>query len=159
LRHSTALAQPQADTFSVRIHGQGGHAGFPHKTVDPIAVSAQAISNLQHIVSRNTSPLDSIVVSVTRIAGGTADNIIPGTVEFGGAARSYRQEARERTREPIARVLNGVTAAHRATYELDYVDGYESVVNDPHLAAIVRETFTRTALRFLADGAEAGKGA
>ena len=128
-----------ADTFSVRIHGQGGHAAFPHKTVDPIAVSAQAITNLQHIVARNTSPLDSIVVSVTRIAGGTADNIIPETIEFGGTVRSYRQEAREHTRETIARVLNGVTAAHAATYELDYVDGYAPVVNDPHIAAIVRE--------------------
>lgn len=128
-----------ADTFSVRIHGQGGHAAFPHRTVDPIAVSAQAIANMQHIVARNTSPLDSIVVSVTRIAGGTADNIIPETIEFGGTVRSYRQEAREHTRETIARVLNGVTAAHAATYELDYVDGYAPVVNDPHMAAIVRE--------------------
>jgi amidohydrolase len=48
---------PSADTFSVTIQGRGGHAAFPHKSVDPIAVSAQAITNLQHIVSRNTSPL------------------------------------------------------------------------------------------------------
>jgi len=128
-----------ADTFSVRIRGQGGHAAFPHMTVDPIAVSAQAITNLQHIVARNTSPLDSIVVSVTRIAGGTADNIIPETIEFGGTARSYRQEARERTRDTISRVLSGVTAAHGATYELEYVNGYAPVFNDSRLAAIVRE--------------------
>jgi metal-dependent amidase/aminoacylase/carboxypeptidase family protein len=73
---------------------------------------AQAIGNLQHIVSRNTSPLDSVVVSVTRINEGTADNIIPETVELGGTVRSYREEA---------------------------LDGYASVVNDPRLAAIVRE--------------------
>jgi amidohydrolase len=128
-----------ADTFSVRIQGRGGHAAFPHTTVDPVAVSAQAITNLQHIVARNTSPLDSIVVSVTRIAGGTADNIIPEAIEFGGTVRSYRQEARERTRELIGRVLDGVTTAHGATYELDYLDGYAPVVNDPQLAAVVRE--------------------
>jgi amidohydrolase len=128
-----------ADTFSVRIHGRGGHAAFPHTTVDPIVVAAQAITSLQHIVSRNTSPLDSIVVSVTRIVGGTADNIIPETVELGGTVRSYREEAREHTRASIARILDGVTAAHGATYELDYLDGYACVVNDPKLAAIVRE--------------------
>jgi amidohydrolase len=128
-----------ADTFSVRIHGRGGHAAFPHETVDPIAVSAQAIANLQHIVSRNTAPLDSVVVSVTRINGGTADNIIPETVELGGTVRSYREEVRVRTRQTIERVLAGVTAAHGATYEFDYLDGYASVVNDPRLAAIVRE--------------------
>jgi amidohydrolase len=100
---------------------------------------AQAIGNLQHIVSRNTSPLDSVVVSVTRINGGTADNIIPETVELGGTVRSYREEARDRTRQTIERVLDGVTAAHGASYEFDYLDGYASVVNDPRLAAIVRE--------------------
>jgi amidohydrolase len=128
-----------ADTFSVRIHGRGGHAAFPHETVDPIAVAAQAISSLQHIVSRTTSPLDNVVVSVTRIAGGNAYNIIPETTEFGGTVRSYRQGTRERTRETIARILEGVTAAHGATYEFDYVDGYAPVVNDQRLAAIVRE--------------------
>jgi amidohydrolase len=128
-----------ADTFSVKIHGRGGHAGYPHKSVDPIAVSAQAITNLQHVVSRNTSPLDRIVVSVTRIAGGSADNVIPEATEFGGTVRAYRHEAREHTRELIARVLHGVTAAHGANYELDYVEGYAPVVNDPRLAAIVRE--------------------
>jgi amidohydrolase len=128
-----------ADTFSVTIHGQGGHAAFPHTTVDPIAVGAQAISNLQHVVSRNTPPLDSIVVSVTRIAGGTADNVIPESIQFGGTVRTYRQEVRERTRETIARILRGVTGAHGATCEFDYAVGYDPVINDPRLAGIVRE--------------------
>jgi amidohydrolase len=86
------------DTFSVTIRGQGGHAGFPHDTVDPIAVAAQSIANLQHVVSRNSSPLESVVVSVTRIAGGNTDNVIPQTTEFGGTVRTFTQRARDRTR-------------------------------------------------------------
>ena len=101
-------------------------------------VAAEAISNLQHVVSRATSPLDSVVVSVTRMAAGTADNVIPDSVELGGTVRTYREEARQRTREAIDRILNGVTAAHGATYELDYVNGYDPVINDPALAATVR---------------------
>jgi amidohydrolase len=128
-----------ADTFSVRIHGRGGHAAFPHLTVDPVAISAQAISSLQHIASRTTSPLDNIVVSVTRIAGGTADNIIPEVVELGGTVRTYREEVRRSTRGAMERILDGVTAAHGATAELDYRDGYAPVVNDARLAALVRE--------------------
>jgi amidohydrolase len=128
-----------ADVFSARILGQGGHAAFPHLVVDPIAIAAQAISSLQHIVSRNTKPLDSAVLSVTRIHGGTADNIIPETVEFGGTVRTYRQEVREQTRAAMQRVLSGVTGAHDARYELDYELGYDSVVNDPELAALVRD--------------------
>jgi amidohydrolase len=128
-----------ADVFSATITGRGGHGAFPHEAVDPIAIAAQAITNLQHIVSRNTPPLDSAVVSVTRIRGGTADNIIPEAVEFGGTVRTYRQELREQTRAAIERILSGVTAAHAANYGLAYTTGYDPVVNDSGIASLVRE--------------------
>jgi amidohydrolase len=128
-----------ADTFSVRILGRGGHAAFPHTAIDPVAVAAQAITNLQHVVARTTPPLDSVVVSVTRIAGGTADNIIPELTEFSGTVRTYQEELRQSTRKTIDRTLSGVTAAHGATYAFDYLEGYAPVVNDPTLVAIVRE--------------------
>ena len=131
-------AMAAADTFSARIVGRGGHAAIPHETVDPIAVAAQAISSLQQIVSRGTSPIDSVVVSVTRIAAGTADNIIPEAVEVGGTVRTFKPELRARTREAMARILDGVTAAHGATCTFDYREGYPAVDNDPVLGAIVR---------------------
>jgi amidohydrolase len=127
------------DTFSVRIHGRGGHAAFPHLVVDPIATAAQAVANVQHVVSRGTSPLESVVVSVTRIAGGTADNVIPSVVEFGGTVRTFTPAARERTRAAIRRTLEGVADAHGARCEFDYVLGYDPVTNDPGLAALVRD--------------------
>jgi len=128
-----------ADVLSTKIVGRGGHGGFPHEAVDPIAVAAQAVTNLQHVVSRNTPPLDSVVVSVTRISAGTTDNIIPEAVELGGTVRTYREELRAQTRTAIERILDGVTAAHAATYELDYTLGYDPVVNDPDVAAVVRQ--------------------
>lgn len=128
-----------ADVFSVRILGRGGHAAFPHVAVDPIAAAAQSVSSLQHVVARETPPLESVVVSVTRISGGAADNVIPESVELGGTVRTYSEELRQQTREAMERVLAGVTAAHRAAYEFEYVEGYSSVVNDPLLTALVRE--------------------
>jgi amidohydrolase len=128
-----------ADTFSATITGRGGHGAFPHETVDPVAIAAQAITNLQHIVSRNTPPLDNVVVSVTRIRGGTADNIIPEAVEFGGTVRTYRRELREQTRDAIERILSGIASAHNASYQLHYTVGYDPVVNDPGIAALVRD--------------------
>jgi amidohydrolase len=128
-----------ADVFSARILGRGGHAAFPHLVVDPIPIAAQAISSLQQIVSRNTKPLDSAVVSVTRVHGGTADNVIPEAVELGGTVRTYRQEVREQTRAAIERIFAGVTSAHGGGYELEYELGYDPVVNDPELAALVRD--------------------
>jgi amidohydrolase len=128
-----------ADMFSARIVGRGGHGGFPHEAVDPIAAAAQAISSLQHIVSRETAPIDSAVVSVTRIAGGTADNVIPESVELGGTVRTYSEDVRLRTREAMERILGGIASAHRATCRFEYIDGYSSVVNNPDLTALVRE--------------------
>jgi amidohydrolase len=128
-----------ADVFSVRIFGRGGHAAFPHLAVDPIAVAAQLVSSLQHVVARETPPLESVVVSVTRISGGSADNVIPESVEMGGTVRTYREQLRQQTREAMDRVIAGVTSAHRAAYEFEYVEGYSSVVNDPSLTALVRE--------------------
>src|SRR5947209_18807459 len=98
-----------ADTFSLTIQGRGGHGAFPQQTIDPIAVDAQVISNLQHVVSRGTNPLDNVVVSVTRITGGSADNIIPQSVEMGGTVRMFTNELREQTREAVNRVVRGVT--------------------------------------------------
>jgi metal-dependent amidase/aminoacylase/carboxypeptidase family protein len=79
-------------------------------------VSAQAISSLQHVVSRQTPPLEAVVVSVTRIAGGTADNVIPESVEMGGTVRTYSEGLRLRTREAMERTLGGVASAHGTSY-------------------------------------------
>ncbi|PHE45032.1 peptidase dimerization domain-containing protein, partial [Bacillus pseudomycoides] len=73
----------------VEIHGKGGHAARPEETIDPIAIGAQIITNLQHIVSRNTSTFMQRVVSVTQFHGGKADNIIPNTATLMGTVRSF----------------------------------------------------------------------
>jgi amidohydrolase len=131
------------DTFSIVIAGRGGHAAFPHKTVDPIAVAAEVVLALQQIVSRETDPNERVVVTVARISGGTADNIIPESVELGGTVRTFTVDARERTRRAIERVVAGVTQAHSATFRLEYVEGYLPVDNEPQLAARVRAAAAR----------------
>ena len=126
------MASP--DTFSVVIEGRGGHAALPNVSVDPIAVAAQLVVSLQHVVSRETDPNERVVITVARIAGGSADNIIPESVEFGGTVRTFSPEARERARNSIERIVAGVTQAHAAGYRFEYVEGYLPVDNDPELA-------------------------
>ena len=126
-----------ADTFEIEIRGSGGHGGFPHQTVDPVAVAAQVVTNLQHLVSRETDPLESVVVSVTRIAGGTMNNVIPEVVSLAGTVRTFSAGARTATRDGIERVLRGVTQARRAEYRFAYEEGYAAVVNDSEVTAIV----------------------
>jgi amidohydrolase len=127
-----------ADTFAIEIAGSAGHAGFPHLAVDPVVVSAEVVVNLQHVVSRETNPLESVVVSVTRIAGGSADNVIPECVELGGTVRALSQESRERARAAVERIVHSVAEAHGATARLDYEEGYAPVVNDSDAVERVR---------------------
>ena len=127
-----------ADLFTLEILGQGGHGANPHETVDPVAVAAQVITNLQQIVSRETDPFDSVVVSVTTLAAGTARNVIPGSARIGGTVRTLSVARRAEVRDAMERVIAGVTSAHRADYRFDYEVGYDPVVNDRDASAAVQ---------------------
>jgi amidohydrolase len=127
------------DTFTITVHGSGGHAAMPSEAVDPIAAAAQIVSNLQHIVAREVDPIGRAVVGVTRIAGGTANNIIPETVELGGTVRTFEPEVQAHIREAIERIAHGVAAAHRCTATVVYEEGYAATSNDASIAARVRE--------------------
>jgi len=126
------------DTFRLSIRGQSGHAAMPHLTVDPIAIAAQVVTNLQHIASRNVDPLDSIVVTVAQIMGGTAHNIIPGSVDMVGTVRTFTPELRARAPELMERIIRGVTSAHGASYDFEWEAGYRPVINDAGVADKVR---------------------
>jgi amidohydrolase len=128
------------DTFWITIKGKGGHGAMPHQAVDSIAVGAQVVTNLQHVVSRGTDPIDNVVVSVTKFTGGMAHNVIPGCVEMLGTVRTLDPEVRKKVPELMERVVKGVTEAHGATYEFEYQFGYRPVINDEEVTRVVEET-------------------
>lgn len=128
------------DTFWLTVNGKGGHAALPHQTVDSIAVAAQVVTNLQHIVSRNTDPLDNLVLSVTQFVGGTTHNVIPGSVDICGTVRSFDANLRKTIPEKMERVIKGITEAHEATYDFKYEFGYRPVINDEEVTAVIEET-------------------
>jgi len=128
------------DIFEVTIEGKGGHAAMPHQVVDSIAVGAQVVTNLQHVVSRETDPIDDVVVSVSKFSGGTTHNVIPGTVEMVGTIRTLDPGVRERVPELMERVIKGVTQAHGASYEFRYKPGYRPVINDEEVTRVIEET-------------------
>lgn len=132
------MASP--DMFQIFIQGKGGHAALPHQTIDSIAIGAQVVTNLQHIVSRNTDPLEKLVVSVTKFIGGTTHNVIPGTVEIMGTVRSFDAGLREEVPKLIERVVKGVTEAHGASYTFHYSPGYRPVINDADVTSVIEET-------------------
>src|SRR3954451_10211030 len=132
-----------ADLFTLEIVGAGGHGANPHETVDPVAVAAQVITNLQQLVSRETDPFDSVVVSVTTLSAGTARNVIPGSATIGGTVRTLSLARRGEVRDAMERVIAGVTAAHRASYRFDYEVGYDPVVNDRDADAAVQRALVQ----------------
>ena len=138
VRAGELMAAP--DTFGITIIGKGGHAADPEHTVDSIAVGAQVVTNLQHIVSRQTDPLKSMVVSVTKFVGGTADNVIPGTVELTGTVRTFDPQLREMAPVLMERIIKGVTEAHGAAYEFRYQNGYSPVINNDEVTKLLEES-------------------
>jgi hippurate hydrolase len=118
-----------ADVFTITITGVGGHAAFPHRTVDPVFAAGEIIVALQTIVARNTDPLSSAVISVTMMQAGESSNIIPETAALTGSARSFTDETRDLLETTMRRIVEGVAAAHGATATLDYARGYPATVN------------------------------
>lgn len=128
------------DVFTIEVKGRGGHAARPEETVDPIAIGAQIITNLQHIVSRKTGAIMQRVVSVTQFHAGTADNIIPDAAHLMGTVRCFDQKLRKEAEEMIEQIAKGITGAHGATYNYTYRYGYDPVINDDVITNIVEES-------------------
>ncbi len=131
-------AMANMDWFRIKIKGIGGHGAQPHQTRDPIAASAYLITQLQTIVSRSVSPIDPAVVTVGRIEGGTACNIIPSEVKMEGTVRSLDPEVRTLIIERMRSILNGIELSMGVECDLSYEMGSPVVYNDPQLADLVR---------------------
>ncbi|MBO6676008.1 MAG: amidohydrolase [Rhizobiales bacterium] len=117
------------DIFQIVVTGVGGHAARPHTGIDPVVTSAQIITMLQTIASRNADPLESIVVSVTTIHAGDADNVIPERVKMTGTVRTLIPEMRDLAEKRIGEIVESVSAAMGCTAVLDYERNYPVVVN------------------------------
>ena len=131
------------DNFSATFHGKGAHGAFPHLARDPIIAAAEAVLDLQHIVSREINPLDSVVVTVGQIVGGTGVNIIPSEATIMGTARTLTQQTRQYVQSAIARRLAGIANANEVRLELQWIDGYPPTINDPAMVDHAREAISR----------------
>lgn len=132
-----------ADGFLVELEGIGSHAAVPEASVDPVVAAAHLVTALQSIVSRNVSPLESAVISVTRLNTGTTWNVIPETAVLDGTVRTFDEEVRTRVVERFGEVVNGVAAAYGTKANLRWIQGPPPVNNDADLAEAARRTAER----------------
>ena len=140
-REGTFLA---ATSFlDLTIKGVGGHAAVPHLTKDPVLTSAQVITNLQSIISRELDPLDSGVVSISAIHGGQAANVIPPEVKMLGTLRSLTMDGLLSLQKRVKEIAENVAKAHGCEAIVDYPgNDYPPTVNDSDMWKFAKEVGT-----------------
>ena len=148
-----------ADMFEINIKGIGGHGAAPQGTVDAVVVSSHLVQALQTIVSRNTNPLESTVVTIGTISGGHNFNIIADEVTLSGTARAYTEENRNLIKTRMAEIIDGVAKTFGAEISFDYEDGYPPTINhtDPVnkvLKAAERVVGEKAGMPYLSMGGE-----
>lgn len=119
------------DRFEVIFHGRGGHAGVPHKTIDPIIIAAEYITNIQSIISRRINLFDDAAISVTHIEGGSTWNIIPDEARIEGTVRTFQKDARKRIPLLMKKYAYGISEANDGYAVFNWEGLHPVVDNDP----------------------------
>ncbi|HRJ49516.1 MAG TPA: amidohydrolase, partial [Phycisphaerales bacterium] len=119
------------DDFVIRLEGVGGHAAYPHLSSDPVLAAAHVVTGVQSIVSRNVAPLDAVVCSVCMVHGGSANNIIPMSVQLEGTIRTLKPALRLLARERFISIVEATARAHGCRADITYLETYPVTCNDP----------------------------
>jgi amidohydrolase len=117
--------------FEIIIKGKGAHAAMPHLGNDPIFAAAQIINGLQAVITRNKSPIDSAVLSITRINAGSAFNIIPDEAKLAGTVRTFSIEVLNQIEERILKIATSTAEAHECKIEFKFIRQSPATINNP----------------------------
>lgn len=126
---SPGPAMAGADFFDITLRGRGGHGALPQTTCDPVVALGALVQAVQGIVGRNVDPLRSGVVSITRVRGGDAYNVIPSEVTLGGTIRALDDDTRALMRARLRKICDGIALAHEVEADVDIRDIF-SVLNN-----------------------------
>jgi amidohydrolase len=133
------LISAYTDEFLIEIKGQGGHAAKPHETVDCLVVASLLVMSIQTLVSREVNPAYPTVVTVGRLQGGTAANVIADSAILEGTIRSTHSETRQKIMVGLNRMVKAMADLYNARTSINLVEGYPPVINHPVAARIARE--------------------
>ncbi|MDK2942909.1 M20 family metallopeptidase [Acetobacterium carbinolicum] len=133
----------QNSEFFITVRGISGHAAQPQRSMDAIVASASLITCLQSIVSRNTNPMESVVISIGLLNGGTRVNVVADEVKLGGTIRSFSNKSHEKLHRRIEEVVKGVELTHGCNIELKFIEMYPPVINNERLYEIYKELIPR----------------
>ena len=119
------------DEFDITVQGKGGHAAMPQLAIDPIVIASQIVIAVQTIISRSINPVDKALISITKIHGGTAYNVIDDEVKLSGTIRTFKPETRSFIEKKMKEVAEGIAKAQGAgvNIEFDLVNKYPATIN------------------------------
>ncbi len=126
--------------FDITVTGRGAHGARPEASVDPVLAACHVTTALQSIVSRNVPPFDTAVLSVTKVVGGDAYNVIPQSAVISGTARAFRNETMTLIEANMKRVAEGVAAGFGATAVVDFRRIFAPLINDAEQTAVIADT-------------------
>jgi amidohydrolase len=121
----------------IKVIGRGGHAASPHISKDPILAAGHLITQIHSIVGRDINPLESGVVTIGRVSGGTAFNVIPDEVEIIGTIRSLTPHVRETLKLRMEEIIRGVSSSFGMNYHFEFEPGYPVLVNDRKMTELI----------------------
>ena len=127
-----------ADDLEIIIIGESGHGARPHEAIDAIWIASQVITSLQQAISRTQNPLRPVVLSIGKINGGRAPNVIADRVQLLGTVRSLHPETRNNLPDWIEKIVSNVCNSYNAKYEVNYRQGVPSVQNDNILTQLLQ---------------------
>ena len=125
-----------ADQLTIVVEGRGGHASMPHDTADPVPVACEIVTALQSAVTRRFNAASAVVVTVSQINAGTAYNVVPDNVTMRGTIRTLSREHRERARNEVRAVAEGIAKAHGQHASVTIEEGFPVTINDPRAVAL-----------------------
>lgn len=127
----------------ITIKGKSGHGAYPDLAVDAIVIAGSVINALQSLVSRNISPLNSVVLTLGKINGGTKSNIIADEVVISGTLRTLDPETRRFAQERIRYIVENTAKAYGGEGTVKFSEGYEALINDDEVVDVIKETALR----------------
>jgi amidohydrolase len=144
--YRAGAAMASADELRIKVIGQGGHAGYPWRAIDPVTTAAQIVLGVQTVVSRRTDLMKSpTVVSVSTINGGSRWNIVPDTVDMTGTIRTYDAGVRAGVHRDIRQITENIAASANAKAEVEIIELYDPLVNNDRVTARMVPVLERAA--------------
>ena len=128
------------DPVRIQVTGRGGHGSAPHDALDPVPIACEIVMAIQGFVTRQVPIFDPCVVTIGRIDAGTTHNVIPETALMSGTMRTLSPGCRERVKAGIRRLAEGIAAAHGASAEVVFDQGYPVTVSDARAVGLARAT-------------------